>query len=147
MRVLLASCCLLLIAACAKPLSVEQQIIKTIEQMEAHFEAGESRAFVNFLTDDFKAPGAGMNRDQVRAFLILQLKRYRELDARILSIQVTEREPGRATAKFNALVTGGPGWIPENGQLYTFETFWHQQSGDWLLEAAYWEPATLKEVF
>ena len=146
MRVLAALTCLLLISACSKPLSVEQQIINTIEQMEIHFEAGESRAFVGYLTDDFKAPGAGMNRDQIRAFLILQLKRYKELDARILSIQVNEREPGKATAKFNALVTGGPGWIPENGQLYAFETFWRLESGDWLLEAAYWEPATLKEV-
>jgi hypothetical protein len=33
-----------------------------------------------------------------------------------------EQGEGEATAKFRALVTGGESWIPENGQLFEFDT-------------------------
>ena len=45
-----------------------------------------------------------------------------------------------------ALVTGGPGWIPERGQVYDFTTAWRERDDEWQLVGADWEPVPLDEV-
>ena len=87
-----------------------------------------------------------MNRDQARALVVFQLRRFERLQAQLFPIKVTETGPGLATATFRALVTGGPGWIPERGQVYDFSTDWRERGGEWLLVGADWEPVPLDEV-
>jgi hypothetical protein len=137
---------IVLSAACGKPLTVEQQIIAAIRDMEALVEAGERRPFMGYLTEDFTAQRGSMNRDQLRALLIMQLNRYRRLEGRLFPIRVAETGEETATADFRALVTGGPGWIPESGQVYEFKTRWRLVDGEWLLYAADWEPVPLEAV-
>ena len=134
------------LASCTRPVSVEQQVIATILEMEKHIEAGERRAFLDYVSEDFSGQHGAMNRDQLRAYVILQLRRYQKLEGRLLPIEVEDLGEGRATAWFRALVTGGPGWLPESGQMFEFETHWRQDGGDWLLTAANWEPIGLEEV-
>lgn len=141
-----AGACLALLAACSQPLTVEQQIIGTIEQMETHIEAGASRAFVEFVHPDFTGQGGSMNRDQVRALILFQLKRYRDIEARLFTIDVDDLGGNQALAKFRALVTGGANWLPESGQVYAFETRWLRDGDDWLLLEANWSPVPLDEV-
>jgi hypothetical protein len=131
------------LVACTEQLSVEQQIIATIREMEARIEAGERRPFMSHVSADFSGQNGSMNREQLRALMIMQLNRYQRLQGQLFPIQVIELAEGEATAHFRALVTGGPNWIPENGQLFEFETHWRRVDGDWLLHAANWEPVPL----
>ena len=135
-----------LLVACSQPLTVEQQVIATIRQMEEKIEAGERRAFMDHIADDFSGQGGRMNRDQVRALVVFQLRRFERLQAQLFPITVTETGPGSAKAEFRALVTGGPGWIPERGQVYDFTTTWRRSDDQWLLLLADWEPVPLDEV-
>lgn len=137
---------LCLAVSCAKPLTVEQQVIATIRDMEASIEAGERRAFLEHFTEDFSGRRGAMNHDQLRAMVVFQLNRYKNLQARLFPIRVTETGAESATAAFRALVTGGPGWIPENGQVFDFVTYWRLEGGSWMLHAADWEPVALEEA-
>jgi len=129
--------------ACGGKLTVEQQVIAAIRDMEASIEAGERRAFMAYVSDDFRGQGGSLNREQLRALLIMQLNRYQRLQGQLFPIQVVETGAGAASARFQALVTGGPGWIPENGQVFEFETHWRLVDGDWLVHSADWTPAPL----
>lgn len=137
---------LLLAAGCGKPPSVEQQVIAGIREMEEKVEAGQSLAFMKHIDEGFTAQHGSMNREQVRAYLILQLNRYKRLQAQLFPIEVVPSGEDSATATFRALVTGGPNWIPESGQVYEFHTTWRKVDGDWLLRSADWEPVGLEDV-
>ena len=134
------------LASCGGQLTVEQQIIATIRDMEARIEAGERRPFMAHVSEDFRGQGGSMNREQLRALMIMQLNRYQRLQGQLFPILVTDHGDGSAGASFRALVTGGPNWLPESGQVFEFETRWKQVDGDWLLIAADWDPVPLEEV-
>ncbi|MGK2924463.1 MAG: hypothetical protein ACSLE2_02470 [Lysobacterales bacterium] len=134
------ACILALLAACSDELTVEQQVIVTIREMEARIEAGERRPFLANISADFHGQDGSLNRDQLRALLIMQMNRYPHLQAQLFPIRVVETGEGEATADFRALVTGGPEWIPESGQLFEFETHWLREDDEWRLIAADWVP-------
>ncbi len=139
-------CLLGLLSACGSQLTVEQQIIAVIREMEARIEAGERRPFMEHISVDFSGQGGSMNREQLRALMIMQLNRYQRLQGQLFPIRVEETGDGSASANFRALVTGGPHWIPENGQVFEFDTRWQRVDGDWLLRSADWKPVPLDEV-
>ena len=132
------------LSACDKPLTVEQRVIATIRSMEAAIEAGERRTFMGYIAEDFKGQQEAMNRDQVRAMVLFQLNRHKSLQAQLFPIHVTETGENSAKAVFRALVTGGPGWIPESGQVYEFDTRWVLAGDEWQLQSANWTPVSLE---
>ena len=134
------------LSSCSEELTVEQQVIITIREMEEKVEAGERRPFMEYLSADFQAQNGSMNREQVRALFIYQLNRHKRLQARLFPITVSETGELTASASFRALVTGGPGWIPESGQVFDFETRWRNEEGQWLLTSANWEPVPLEQA-
>ena len=134
------------LASCGQQLTVEQQVIATIRQMEEKIENGERRPFMEHISEDFTGQDGRMTRDEVRALVVLQLNRHQRLHAQLFPIFVSETGEGRAEARFRALITGGPGWFPESGQVYDFETVWRDEGGEWLLEAASWDPVPLDEA-
>ena len=139
-------CLLGLLSACGQQLTVEQQIIATIREMQARIEAGERRPFMAYIADDFSGQSGSMNREQLRALMIMQLNRYQRLQGQLFPIRVEDTGDGTASAHFRALVTGGPNWIPESGQVFEFDTRWRKDGSDWLLTAADWDPVPLEEV-
>jgi hypothetical protein len=138
-----AALLLVLISACARPLTVEQQIIAAIRAMEARIEAGERRQFMSHVAEDFDGQNGQFNRQQLRGLVIFQLNRHQRLHAQLFPINVKETGEDTASATFSALVTGGPGLIPREGQLYEFETHWRYEDAEWKLAAASWDPEIL----
>ena len=126
------------LASCSQPLTVEQRIIASIREMEAKIETGERRSFMEHIAEDFTGQGGALNRDQVRAIVIFQLNRHQRLQAQLFPIHVAESGENTATATFRALVTGGPNWIPESGQVFDFETHWRLVDDEWYLYKASW---------
>lgn len=132
--------------ACDKPLTVEQRVIAVIREMEAKIEEGERRAFMKHIADDFKGQNGAMTRDQARALVIFQLNRYERLQAQLFPIRVSSENADTASASFRALVTGGPNWIPDSGQMYNFQTRWRLVDDEWLLQSANWTPVALEDA-
>lgn len=137
---------LFLLAACEQALTVPQQVIAVIRDMQSRVEAGERRPFMQHVAVDFSGQGGQMNRDQLNALVLYNLRRYDRLQAQLMPIQVRETDTDRAQASFRALLTGGPGWLPENGQVFNIETRWVRQDGKWLLLGADWSPVRLEDV-
>lgn len=143
---LLALPWVMLLAGCGEQLSVEQQVIATIRNMEAHIEAGERRPFMDYVAADFSGQGGSLNREQLRALMIMQLNRYQRLQGQLFPIRVEETGADTASATFRVLATGGPNWIPESGQLFEFETSWRREDGEWRVTRADWDPIALEEA-
>ena len=133
-------CLALCLGACSPKPSADEQIRAAIGQLEAHGEKGERRAFMAGVADDFTAQQGSLSRDEFRALLIIQWNRYRRLSAQLGPISVHLTSDTEAQARFQALITGGQGLIPENGQLYDIRTRWRKVDGDWLLAGADWKP-------
>ena len=142
MRVPLLVAVLLIAAfsACSPPLTVSQQIIAAIREMETRIENGERRPFMDHVAEDFSGQNGQLNRQELRGLVIYQLNRHQRLHAQLFPISVTETSEETASAEFRALITGGPGWIPDQGQLYDFETLWRYEGGEWKLTYAVWKP-------
>ena len=128
------------LSACSQPLTVEQRIIATIREMETKVEEGERRPFMEHIAEDFTGQGGAMTRDQARALFIYQLNRHQRLQAQLFPINVTESSENTAMATFKALVTGGPNWLTDSGQIFDFETHWRLVDDEWYLYKANWTP-------
>lgn len=135
----------LLLVACSKQLTVEQQVIATLQNMEVAAEEGEHFEFIGYVADSFKAQHGSMGRKEFHRFMIYQINQHRRLRAQFFPIYVTDLGNGQATAKFQLLVTGGAGLLPDSGQLYDVQTRWTRDSSDWMLTGAEWEPVRMPE--
>lgn len=136
----------LLLAACSESLTVEQQIIATLRDMEVAAEAGEHFDFMTYVADDFQGQLGSMDRNAFHRFMIFQINQHRRLQAQFFPIHVKETGADQATANFSLLVTGGGGLLPDSGQVFEVDTAWFRDGGDWLLTRADWEPAELPDV-
>jgi hypothetical protein len=136
----------LLLVACGNELSVEQQIIATLRNMEYAAEEGEHFEFMGYLADSFSGQQGSMDRREFHRFMIFQINRNRRLQAQFFPIYVQEAGIDQATAQFKILVTGGAGLLPERGQLFAVETHWRRLDGDWMLDEANWEAVNLPDA-
>jgi len=136
---------LLLVAACAEKLSVAQQVIATLRNMEAAAEEGRHLDFMAYIADSFSGQQGSLDRREFHRFMIFQINQHRRLQAQFLPIFVRETGAETASANFRLLVTGGAGLLPESGQLFEVDTAWQRSGGEWLLTAADWEPVQLPD--
>lgn len=136
----------LLLSGCSEKLSVEQQVIATIRNMEYAAEEGLHLEFMGYVADSFGAQHGSMDRREFHRFMIFQINQNRRLRAQLFPVFVKETGEATASAHFRVLVTGGAGLLPENGQLFEVETQWLREGNDWLLLQAGWEAVQLPEL-
>ena len=136
----------LLLAACGDDLTVEQQVIATLRNMEHAAEEGQHLEFMAYVAESFGAQQGSMDRREFHRFMIFQINQNRRLQAQFFPIFVTETGEDTASAHFRILVTGGAGLLPESGQLFEVETSWLRDGGDWDLTEADWEPVYLPDL-
>jgi len=136
----------LLLAACGDELTVEQQVIATLRNMEYAAEEGQHLEFMTYVAESFSAQQGSMDRREFHRFMIFQINQNRRLQAQFFPIFVTETGEDTASAHFRILVTGGAGLLPESGQLFEVETSWLRDGGDWDLNEADWEPVYLPDL-
>ena len=143
---LCAGMTLLLLLACSKQLTVEQQVIATLRNMEVAAEAGEHLEFIGYVAVTFTAQHGSMARRDFHRFMIYQINQHRRQRAQFFPIYVTDLGNDQAAAQFQLLVTGGAGLLPESGQLYEVQTRWIRDGSEWMLEGAEWEPVYLPDI-
>jgi hypothetical protein len=135
----------LLLTACGEELSIDQQIIATLRNMEYAAEEGEHFEFISYVADSFSAQQGTMDRREFHRFMIFQINQNRRLQAQFFPIYVKETSEGMATAHFRILVTGGGGLLPDRGQLFDVETHWLRDGSDWKLDKADWKAIRLPD--
>ena len=135
----------LLVVACSEDLSVEQQIIATLRNMEYAAEQGEHFEFMDYLAESFSGQQGAMDRREFHRFMIFQINQNRRLQAQFFPIFVKEISENNATAHFRILVTGGGGLLPERGQLFEVNTGWIRPDSGWQLDSADWKAVQLVE--
>lgn len=119
----------------------ESRILGHIERMSAAIEGGDIDDFMDPVAEDFLAGNGRIDRRALG--LLARRERLARSSVRIrrLDTEVEIVAPGRATATFRALATGGSGLLPAEGQLWRVETGWRLDDDRWRLIAADWRPA------
>lgn len=139
-RGMLISLVFLLLPGCGTEPSLDQQIIARLRSMEAHIEAGERRDFMAHVAKEFHGQGGEFDYDRLNGLLLFQLRRYKRVHVQLLPVSVSPAGTTEAEARFQVLLTGGEGFLPDSGQLYQVDSLWLQQDGDWMLQSAHWKP-------
>jgi len=135
-----------LLMGCGEKLTVEQQVIATLRNMESAAEEGQHLKFMGYVADSFKGQQGSMDRREFHRFMIFQINQHRRLQAQFFPIHVDETSGETATATFKLLVTGGEGLVPDSGQLYQVITQFQRDGGDWVLSEAEWEAVRLPDT-
>jgi hypothetical protein len=136
----------LMLVSCNDKLSVEQQVIATIRNMEVAAEEGLHLEFMGYVSDSFSGQQGSMDRREFHRFMIYQINQNRRLQAQFFPIYVQDSGEDSASANFRVLVTGGAGLLPESGQLFEVETQWLREGSSWGLTGASWEPVRLPDL-
>ena len=136
----------LMLNACGEKLTVGQQIIATLRNMEVAAEQGQHLEFMTYVADSFGGQKGSMDRRAFHRFMLFQINQNRRLQAQFFPIYVTETGEDTASAHFRLLVTGGAGLLPDSGQLFEVETQWQRDGSDWLLNEADWQAVQLPDM-
>jgi len=126
----------LLLPAC-KHTPPEQALRETIAKMQAAGEARDMDALFDPIAEDF-AGAQGMDRKEFRRYMTLVSMRQASVGVTLGPVDV-KLFGDRATAKFTAAITGGPGFLPNQAQIYEIETGWRLEGDDWQLISARWQ--------
>lgn len=114
-----------------------------INGLEAAIEARDADALLDAVDPEFGGP-QGMDRDGLRRYATLMLLRQQNVGITIGPIDA-EVHGERASAQFDAVVTGSNRFIPEGVEARRVETVWRREGGDWVLVSADWSrPALAK---
>lgn len=136
-----ASICLLIAATCAcSRTPPEQAVRKQLEALQSAIDARDAGAVQDLLAEDFVG-NKGLDRRGARQLAVAVFLRHRDVAARLGPVTVELHSETEATVKFSVLATSGSGGLlPENGQVFEFETGWRLVDGDWRLLNARWTP-------
>ena len=126
----------LLLPAC-KRTPPEQALRETITKMQAAGEARDMDALFDPIAEDF-AGEQGMGRKEFRRYMTLVSMRQNSVGVTLGPIDI-KLFGDRATANFTAAITGGPGFMPNQAQVYEIETGWRLSGDDWQLISARWK--------
>ena len=127
---------MLLLAACTHE-PPEAALRATIASMQEAAEAHDTDALFEPIAEDFSG-SEGMDRTAFRRYVTLMSMRHKSVSVSLGPMDV-KLFGDRATVKFTAAVTGGPGLLPDQGQVYEVDTGWRLEGSDWKLISAKWK--------
>lgn len=127
---------LILLAGCSTP-SDEVRIRAAIDAMVEAVEQKRTGEFMDYVATDFAGTADVSRRMDVERLLRFHQLRNKRIGVTLRSVEV-EMRGDRATASFNALLTGSESWLPERGRDYAFVTGWRLEAEDWKLVNAQW---------
>jgi len=120
--------------------SPQQAVRQRVAALQAAIDARDAGDIEDLLASDFVG-NQGLDRRGARQLAAAMFLRHREVAARVGPVSVDLRGEGEAIARFSVLATGGSGgMLPEQGQVYQFETGWRRVDGEWKLLTASWTP-------
>lgn len=136
-RCLLVASFALASAGCHRPPDTEQ-VRAAIHAAARAAEAGEGRATVEPLTEDFAGNHGELDATGIRQMVALARLRHERLGVTLGPISV-ERRGERLVANFTASFTRGQGVVPERLGVFDIQSAWRKDGGAWRCYAATWE--------
>jgi hypothetical protein len=130
-----------LLAACGAGDPPELRLRADIESLQAAIEAREGDRIGDFLAADFIGPQA-MDRDGALRMARLAFLRYRAVGVSVVGpLDVEMQGRDHARVRFDAALTGGSGaLLPDSARVWSVDTGWRLEDGDWRNTSATWEP-------
>lgn len=120
--------------------SPEQAVRAQVAELQAAIDARDAGDIEALLAEDFVG-NEGIDRRGARQLAAAVFLRHRQVAAKVGPVSVELRGEGDAIATFSVLATGGSGGLlPEQGQVYQFQTGWRLVEGEWKLLNASWTP-------
>jgi hypothetical protein len=120
--------------------SPEQAVRQQVDALQIAIDARNAGDIEDLLASDFVG-NQGLDRRGARQLAAAMFLRHRQVAAKVGPVSVELRGEGDAIARFSVLATGGSGGLlPEQGQVYQFETGWRLVDGEWKLLSASWTP-------
>lgn len=120
--------------------SPEQAVRQQVDALQAAIDTRNAGDIEDLLAEDFVG-NEGLDRRGARQLAAAMFLRHREVAAKVGPVSVEPRGEGDAIARFSVLATAGSGGLlPEQGQVYQFETGWRLVDGEWKLLTASWTP-------
>lgn len=135
---------LLAVSACART-TPEQRLRDTLAALQTRIESRDAGAIRSFLAEDFIGP-EGLDRQGAVRLAQAMFLRHREIGITIAGSLQIRMQPmhgsmRHANVRFDAALTGGSGHLlPDAARLYSVETGWRLEDGDWRLTSASWTP-------
>ena len=124
----LAGIFLLLCTGCSDPPPDEAALRAALDEAVAALEARDLATVMARVDDDFELDRkeGNLGYQATRTLLMHSLRRYQDISITLTNIQV-RIDPvslDEADVTFNALLTAGRGWLPEDGNLYRVSSRW-----------------------
>lgn len=116
----------------------EQRLRAQVARLEQAVQAHDLGALREVLAQDFVGHD-GLDREGAVRLVQVSRLRYRDIGVSLGPVAV-RMHGDRATATFTAVLTGGPGVLPEAGRAYEVTTGWRADNGEWILVSAEWVP-------
>jgi ketosteroid isomerase-like protein len=117
----------------------EQRIREAMAAMQQAMEAGDPRAFMSHVTEDFVGNEAEFDRAALANLLRIEVLRNDSIGATLGPIGI-EMQGDRAKAHVVATFTGGSGnLLPEHGSIYAITSSWKRQGSEWRCYSATWK--------
>ena len=135
------ACVLFSLAGCRRT-PAEQAIRENIVAMQQAADQRNSDALLAPLADDFigsEDAGETFDRRSFGRYVRLIQMREGSIHATLGPIAVTLQGTDRATATFTAVLTGGAGLLPSDGQIEQINTGWRLDGREWKLISAEWK--------
>lgn len=129
-----------LAVGCAAPAD-EAALRVQIAAMSEAIEARDADALLKSVDAEFGGPG-GMDRTELRRYATLMLLRQQRVGVVMGPVEV-EIHADRASARFDAVVSGANRFIPEGIEARRVETVWRQEGDEWVLVSADWSKPAL----
>jgi hypothetical protein len=136
---LIAAVLLVALCACTRT-TPEQQLRDTVSSLQAGIETRDAGDIRTVLADDFVGP-EGLDREGAVRMAQAMFLRHRDVGVTIAGPLQVRMQPDHASVRFDVALSGGSGGVlPDTARLYSVETGWRLQDGDWRLTSAEWTP-------
>jgi len=129
------------LAGCAAGGSPEARLRDRVDALQAAVEAREGSAVGGVLAPDFIGPQA-MDREGAVGMARLSFLRYRTVGVSVVGpLDVELQGDDHARVRFDAALTGGSGaLLPDAARVWSVDTGWRLEDGEWRMTSAAWEP-------
>lgn len=142
LRSLQVTCALLLVAllpGCSQEPAIEQ-LLARVDALEQAVEDKQVNTAMDMLSEDFTT-GKGQNRKDAHRLLLFHTMRHQNISVIRSQTDASfdSAYADQALVRFNVILTGGEGLLPEQGRSYAVESRWRFEDGDWFLNSLQWE--------
>jgi hypothetical protein len=128
----------LFLYACSKPDDVKQ-IENQIEQMKLAVEQEDPDDFLEHIDQGFVG-NYQFDRKLIKKYLIANMLRHSNIKVNLThhSVSINPIDSNLANVEISVMLTGGKGFIPEQGRLMKIRSEWVKQEGQWRVKLARW---------